>query len=265
MTPMLGFLFGLAAGGAGIGVISAARVSASRFPWEIDGRSTPAGVCLYTVEVLLYLALGGFAGWMAVSIDATATVIFAGLAGPPALLRYVTMVRGGRSDHGGRRELTREAGKLQPPPRHRVLLCSSQANVAWLERMLVHLGSLYKDNLVDVWSDERIRPVGHWRADINIALDSARFAVLLVSADFYNSAFIRDLELPNLLAVADRAGCKVIPLLVSASRFISDPSLSRFRAANRDGQTLAAMTAENAEQLLADLASTIEDEVRRLN
>jgi hypothetical protein len=48
---------------------------------------------MYVVQVALYLALGGFAGWMTVSINLMATVIFAGLAGPPALMKYVSEVR----------------------------------------------------------------------------------------------------------------------------------------------------------------------------
>jgi hypothetical protein len=101
MTALHGFLYCLVAGGAGIAVLSAVRVSAGRFPWEIRGRSTAAGVWMYTVQVLLYLALGGFAGWMTVNINVTATVIFAGLAGPPALMKYVSEVRAGKDDDGG--------------------------------------------------------------------------------------------------------------------------------------------------------------------
>lgn len=129
----------------------------------------------------------------------------------------------------------------------------------------MHLGPLHKDNLVDVWSDEQIRPGDNWRVEIDAALAAAHFAVLLVSGDFYNSAFIRDVELPSLLAAADTGGCKVIPLLVSASKFPTDPALSRFQTANRDSRTLAAMTTEEAEQVLAGLAAAIEDEIRRLN
>jgi hypothetical protein len=78
----------------------------------------------------------------------------------------------------------REAGKRPPRPRHRVFLCYSHANNPWLKRLLVHFGPLDKDNLVEVWSDERIRPGDDWRAEIEAALATARFAVLLVSADF---------------------------------------------------------------------------------
>jgi GTPase SAR1 family protein len=80
--------------------------------------------------------------------------------------------------HLDRQELMREAGKRLPPLRHRVFLCYSRANAAWMKRLLVHLGPLHKDNLVDVWSDERIQPGDDWRAEIDAALAMARFAVL---------------------------------------------------------------------------------------
>lgn len=51
---------------------------------------------MHVVQVLLYLALGGFAGRMTVNINLTATVIFPGLAGPPPLMKYVSEVRKGR-------------------------------------------------------------------------------------------------------------------------------------------------------------------------
>jgi hypothetical protein len=54
----------------------------------------------------------------------------------------------------------------------------------------------------------------------------------------------------------------VIPLLVSASRFFNDPALSRFQAIPRNRKTLQAMDKEQAQQVLADLAAAIEDEIR---
>ena len=98
MTGLEGLVYGIASGGAGIGVITAARVAANRFPWEVAGRSTAAGVWMYVMQVVLYVGLGGFAGWMTVNMNAMATVIFAGLAGPAALMKYVTESRGGNGD-----------------------------------------------------------------------------------------------------------------------------------------------------------------------
>jgi len=101
MTGLHGFLYGLVAGAAGIAVISAARVNGGRLPWEVPGRSVTAGAAMYAIQVVLYVALGGFAGWMTVSINVLATVIFAGLAGPPALMKYVSEARKGKADDGG--------------------------------------------------------------------------------------------------------------------------------------------------------------------
>lgn len=101
MTSLQGFLIGLAAGAGGAGVILAERLAAGRLPWEIPGRSTIAGALMYSVQVLLYLALGGFAGWMTVNINVMTTVILAGLAGPPALMKYVSESRGKKGDGSG--------------------------------------------------------------------------------------------------------------------------------------------------------------------
>lgn len=162
-------------------------------------------------------------------------------------------------------QLMRESGKRMPPPRHRVFVCYSHANAPTMERLLVHLGPLHTDQLVDLWSDRRLQPGDDWRTEIEDALATASFAVLLVSADFYDSVFIRDVELPSLLAASVAGGCKVIPLAVSPSRFPSDPALSRYQAATRDGQTLAAMPLAEQEQVLADLAAVIEEEIHRQN
>jgi hypothetical protein len=113
-----------------------------------------------------------------------------------------------------------------------------------------------------VWSDKRFQPGDDWHAEIESALAAARFAVLRVSADFYDSAFIHDVELPRLLAASAVGGCTVIPLPVSPSRFPTDPALSRFQAATSDSRTLAALPLEEQEQVLADLASAIEEEIR---
>ncbi|MBZ5620424.1 MAG: toll/interleukin-1 receptor domain-containing protein [Acidobacteriia bacterium] len=50
------------------------------------------------------------------------------------------------------------------------------------------------------WSDHQILPGEHWRAEIEQALGSARFGLLLVSPGFLASEFITKEELPPLLA-----------------------------------------------------------------
>lgn len=50
------------------------------------------------------------------------------------------------------------------------------------------------------WSDHQILPGEHWRTEIEQALESSRFGLLLLSPGFLASGFITKEELPALLA-----------------------------------------------------------------
>jgi hypothetical protein len=52
------------------------------------------------------------------------------------------------------------------------------------------------------WTDHRILPGEHWRAEIEQALHKARFGLLLISPQFLASDFITAHELPRLLSKA---------------------------------------------------------------
>jgi hypothetical protein len=126
---------------------------------------------------------------------------------------------------------------------------------------VVQLRPLERRQLLEVWSDQKIRIGQDWRAVIEEKLRRVRFAVLLISADFLASDFINDVELPALLAAAAESGCEIIPIPVAASTFRHTPELYRFQNPNRGDRTLAAMSTEEAEQVLADVAGEL---LRRL-
>ena len=70
---------------------------------------------------------------------------------------------------------------------------------------------LQRDELIDVWSDDRLSVGADWRAEIESALTRAKIAVLVVSPNFLASRFIWNDEMPLILAHA-RAGMDVLPL-----------------------------------------------------
>ena len=96
----------------------------------------------------------------------------------------------------------------------RIFISYSHNDREWLSRLLVHLGVLQQEGLVKAWSDQHLKPGDEWPREIREALDSAEIAVLLVSADFLNSQFIRDKEIPVLLERMEAGTLKVLPLLV---------------------------------------------------
>ncbi|SRR5579884_3755487 len=130
--------------------------------------------------------------------------------------------------------------------RTKVFVCYSHQDKKVLEELQVQLGPLERLGKIEVWDDTKIAPGSSWKEEISKAINSARVAILLVSANFLNSEFIANNELPPLLAAARNDGVKVLPVLVGACnyeftnlnlfQFVNDPSkpLNMLRKPLRD-------------------------------
>src|SRR6185295_12602574 len=99
-------------------------------------------------------------------------------------------------------------------PPLRVFLSYSRIDEAWKDRVSRQLAVLTEEGLLDVWDDRRIAAGADWEAEIRAAMDAADVAILLISADFLNSRFVRESEVPRLLQRRAREGVRVIPILV---------------------------------------------------
>jgi TIR domain len=71
-----------------------------------------------------------------------------------------------------------------------------------------------------------------WRTAITRALDEAKVAILVITADFIASGFIRENEFLEYLKNAQIGGAVILPLIVDPSRFNLMESLSRFHGKN---------------------------------
>ncbi len=142
------------------------------------------------------------------------------------------------------------------PPRTTVFISYDHRDGAWLDRVRVHLKPLEHDYGVEVWDDTRIRGGATWRAELAVALRSARVALLLVSADFLASDFIVSDELPALLDAARREGLAILPLIVSPSRFTAS-ALARFQAVNDPARPLVGLPPAEQEAVLVRMTDQI--------
>ncbi len=143
--------------------------------------------------------------------------------------------------------------------RTQVFISYSHKDISWLNRLQVHLKSLELDHAVTIWADTAITPGRLWLKEIQQALNKAKIAILLVSADFLASKYIRENELPPLLAAAEKDNAVVIPIILSHCRFFQTPYLSKFQPINDPENPLDGLSLSSQESVFYNVSKAVEN------
>lgn len=143
-----------------------------------------------------------------------------------------------------------------------VFVSYSHKDIAYLERLRVHLKPLERKSLIQLWSDTVIQSGEKWKREIEKALGKSAIAVLLISADFLASDFIVDNELQPLLKSAEQKGTIILPLILKPCRFMREPSISQFQAINNPSKPLCMLTEYEQEDIYERLSHRIEIAVK---
>ena len=106
---------------------------------------------------------------------------------------------------------------------------------SYLDQLILQLDDLKND--IDVWCDRYINAGHTWDPMIKGKLDAAEIVVFLISEDFLNSSYIKEVEIARVL---ERSTCKIINVLAKPSAFAQVPELSRYQALPPPGQEIAA-------------------------
>jgi len=131
-----------------------------------------------------------------------------------------------------------------------------ESDKQWLDRLLTALVPLVKRDEIDVWADTDLRPGSDWRKSIEREIGRSNVAVPLVSANFLASAFIAEVELPQILEAAANQELTLAWLPVSASAWEAT-ALSKFQAIIDPRRPLDQMPAAEAQQALVNAAHRI--------
>ncbi|MDD5761715.1 MAG: toll/interleukin-1 receptor domain-containing protein [bacterium] len=142
-----------------------------------------------------------------------------------------------------------------------VFFSYSHVDSAYLDRILVHIRPIERNGLIEAWSDKKISAGKKWKDEIRIALNEAKVAILLISADFLASDFITTNELPPLLKSSEEKGVKIIPIIIKPSRFMREETLSKFHAINDPKSPVIKMSEAEREELYAKIAEIIETQI----
>jgi len=139
-----------------------------------------------------------------------------------------------------------------------IFVSYSHKDTIYLERIKIHLKPLERKGTIQLWSDTLILSGEKWKEKITAALDKAAIALLLVSADFMASEFIINNELQPLLKSAENKGTIIIPVVVKPCRFLREPTISQFQAANDPINPLCKLSEYEQEDVYEKVAHRIE-------
>lgn len=144
------------------------------------------------------------------------------------------------------------------PPRTKVFISYSHKDKRYFEEFQTMITPLIDQQIIDTWADTRIKTGSHWREEIDKALASTKVAVLLVSANFLASDFIKKNELPPILKAASDEGVKICWIQVGAC-FTEATPLSEIQAANDVQRPLNTLSKPDREQVLMQVGQEIRD------
>ncbi len=80
-----------------------------------------------------------------------------------------------------------------------IFISYSHKDEVWKDRLRPHLQALELDDRIVVWDDRKIDAGDTWYPEIKDAINRARVAVCLISADFLASKFCVKEEIPAFL------------------------------------------------------------------
>ena len=147
----------------------------------------------------------------------------------------------------------------------KIFISYSHKDKSWEKRLKEQLDVLALEGHFSVWDDRQIKPGDDWFPEIERELDQADVAVMLISASFLTSTFIRTEEVPKLIQRREQEGMRLIPLVIKPCAWQGVPWLAAIQGGSEDNFVLAGLPKNKQDQELANLALHIKDILNSAN
>ena len=141
-----------------------------------------------------------------------------------------------------------------PPIPLRLFYSYAHEDESLRDQLATHLSLLEHEGAIRSWHDRGIDPGIDWDREINQQLLEADIILLLVSADFLASDYIRSHELRVALERHESREARVIPIILRPTDWKS-ARFSRLQALPRDGRAVTSWS--NTDEAFADIARAL--------
>ena len=157
----------------------------------------------------------------------------------------------------------KDATETHKPIRNRAFISYSHKDKRYLHELTTHLAPYVQSEMVDVWDDTQIHPGSRWREEIEKALQSAKVAVLLVSADFLASDFIMNIELPSLLAASEQEEIIFLSVVLRPCAF-TNIDIGQFQSVNTPSNPLSKMKRVKRDEVWSKVAELVNEALSKV-
>lgn len=120
----------------------------------------------------------------------------------------------------------------------RVFLSYSHRDEEYRSELEIHLASLKREGLIEVWHDRRIDAGNEFDREISENLERADIVLLLVSAYFINSDYCHEIEMRRAMERHDSGEARVIPVVVHPCDWHHAP-FGKLQATPTDGKPIS--------------------------
>ncbi len=146
-----------------------------------------------------------------------------------------------------------------------IFICYSHVNSSLKERLVKALRvALGDDCELEVWDDKSIGTGELWLDKISQALDRAVIAILLITTEFLESTFIRNVEVPRLLERWQKEGIGIYPVILTYTPFKNISWLAKRNVYPPDQKPLFCGGKQKQDQRLTEFVETISRAVNDL-
>jgi hypothetical protein len=139
----------------------------------------------------------------------------------------------------------------------KIFISYSHKDEEWKDKLVNHLKVLELEGYCSLWDDRKIKAGDDWFPEIEKTLQDAGIAVMLISAHFLTSNFIREQEVPRILERRRREGLRVIPIIIKPCAWKTVDWLKSIQVLPRDGVPLSTKKDHEIDEILAKLAEDI--------
>lgn len=159
-------------------------------------------------------------------------------------------------DQGSGSQADQQGVGSRSGPRDQVLISYHSQDREWMERLRTMLGPLKRAQRIQIWDDTQIQMGSVREQEIRSALERARIAVLLVSADYLDSDPIMTQQLPYLLAAAERQEVRIVWVMVRDC-LVDETGIGVFQPAHDRSKPLEGLSKPAQDQVLKQIAEGI--------